>query len=99
MVDFWKRPHMKNPSAPARSLDRDGKVSYITFLQMSSLTRRKQGQKIEVYSSMWAPHVPRGTPAQPNRTPKVRHDSAESALTKRTDESLCAASAERTRQQ
>src|SRR4051812_22045981 len=46
MVEFCKRPHMKILLAPARSSRRDGKVSYITLLLMSSLTR---GQKIEKY--------------------------------------------------
>src|SRR4051812_21592564 len=53
---------MENPSAPLRSLDRDGKLLYITFLHLSSLTRRKRPWKIRVHWCMWDPPPPRGMP-------------------------------------
>src|SRR4051812_28391639 len=68
MVDFWKRPQMENPLAPARSLRRAGKVSYITLLHLSSLTRRNGAWKLENTVVCGAHYRPRGTPRQPIRT-------------------------------
>src|SRR5436190_801745 len=70
---------MKNPLAPARSLRRDGKVSYITFLQLSSLTRRKSSWKIGKYREKWSPLVPRGTPRRTTVHQFHARSAAESA--------------------
>src|SRR3954462_15392528 len=76
MVDFCKRPQMKILLAPARSSRRDGKVSYITLLQMSSLTRRKSLSKFEEYQTYVGPtcHVamPRQRYSAQNSAPRQR---------------------------
>src|SRR4051812_26662673 len=66
MVEFLKRPQMEKLTASARSLDRDGKVLYKTFLHLKSLTRRNKGWKMEKYRTKWGPL---GATWQPRQQP------------------------------